>query len=1455
MPKYLTLIPVLVTLLLGVNIGADEPPAAKISLDRLLGELTAVRTFKEVAISPDGQRVAWVEALPEKPGAPSTPSAIYVADLRSPEAAPRRVTAGDGKADHAEHSLAWSPDSSRLAFLSDREKKGQLQLYLAPADRGPSRKVTNLRGHLAGPRWSPGGEAIALLFIENATRTPGPVEAGSAEVGVIEEKVEEQRLTIVNVASGRARLISPAGLYVYEFDWSPDGKQLVAVAAHGSGDNNWYIARLYTVEAASGTLKEILKPSMQIAGPRWSPDGKRIAFIGGLMSDEGVIGGDIYSLPFDGGPPRNLTPDLQASASSLTWLSSSRLLFSAHVDGGSGLATLEPASGEVRMLWTGGETISAQGGSPTVSLARDGKTCALIRQSFQRPPEVWAGPIGDWKQVTHRNDEARPHWGEARSLHWKSDDFTVQGWLLYPHGHDPKRRYPMVVSVHGGPSSARRPSWPGTNFDLATLAAEGYFVFFPNPRGSYGRGEKFTRANVRDFGHGDLRDILAGVDEVLRTAPVNKDRLAVAGWSYGGYMTMWAVTQTNRFRAAVAGAGVANWQSYYGQNGIDQWLIPFFGATVYDDPAVYSRSSPITYIKRVRTPTLVLVGERDLECPVPQSREFWHALKTLGVPTQLVIYPGEGHRISRPDHRRDIMKRTLAWLDKHLVAASSSPRPPTPDRRIGSEGASKGRKEPTAQALHNPGFENKLDGWSIHVYGAQSRIETDDAIRHEGKQSLRISAAEASDTALGQEVQLRADRWYRLSGWVRTRGLDPRGAPVFGTFQIQRPGGHGILASGLNHGGDTDWTEEVLGFQAPPDGRARIAVFFAGFGRGTGTAWFDDLKLEEVDLARTPVKVTRDFLCPGEISPLQYGQFIEYLCDLVPGMWAEKLHDGSFEGLTPYKFAFLKETDFRAKPWYPCGAVNRAEHTLDSKDPVSGATSQKLAVRSGPPCRVGIAQDGIALDRGKACIFSCWLRQQGLRGPVTVRLHHEGTVHAACEFRPAEKWTKYSARLLPSASDTNATLTIEFRGPGTLWIENASLMPEDTVGGWRPDVVAAVRDLKPGIIRFGGSALDDPNLGDFEWRDTLGDPDRRKPLRAWGGLQPTGAGLEEIVQFCRQVGAEPLLCVRFRGRSPKDAADEVEYFNGAADTPLGRLRARNGHPQPYGVKYWQVGNEREGVDYEKRLAEFCKAMKAVDPSIKLLSSYPRAGVLRQAGDLLDYVCPHHYECEELAREENDLLATRALCRSLAPRRPIRIAVTEWNTTGGDWGPRRARLWTLENALACARYHNLLHRHCDLVEIANRSNLTNSFCSGIIQTDNHRLYKTPTYYSQQLYAVQAGNRALKIASALPASIAPDVSATLSRGGDVVVLFAVNPTLHDITRPLDLSAFGGGQEVEVWTLADRLQAGEPDVANNFADPERIAVRSSRFRTSGARFDYCFPALSLTVLRWRVDLAKPG
>jgi dipeptidyl aminopeptidase/acylaminoacyl peptidase len=198
------------------------------------------------------------------------------------------------------------------------------------------------------------------------------------------------------------------------------------------------------------------------------------------------------------------------------------------------------------------------------------------------------------------------------------------------------------------------------------LSALGYFVFMPNPRGSFGQGEAFTQANMRDFGYGDLRDVLAGVDLIEQRFPIDKDREGITGWSYGGFMTMFAVTQTTRFRAAVAGAGISNWQSYYGENSIDQWMVPFFGASVYDNPALYARSSAMDFIQRVKTPTLLPVGDRDGECPAPQSFEFWHALKTRGVKTQLVIYPNEGHHFSNPDHQRDVLARELNWFETQM---------------------------------------------------------------------------------------------------------------------------------------------------------------------------------------------------------------------------------------------------------------------------------------------------------------------------------------------------------------------------------------------------------------------------------------------------------------------------------------------------------------------------------------------------------------------------------------------------------------------------------------------------------------------------------------------------------------------------------------------------------------------------------------------------------------------
>jgi dipeptidyl aminopeptidase/acylaminoacyl peptidase len=252
----------------------------------------------------------------------------------------------------------------------------------------------------------------------------------------------------------------------------------------------------------------------------------------------------------------------------------------------------------------------------------------------------------------------------VRSVNWTNDGLSVQGWLLLP-AKSGGAKLPMLTEVHGGPAAATMPGFLGAGLERSLLE-HGYALFLPNPRGSYGQGEVFTQANVKDFGQGDLRDILAGIDAVEKVAPIDEARLGIFGHSYGGFMTMWTVTQTQRFKAAVAGAGIANWQSYYGQNGIDQWMIPYFGASVYDDPAVYARSAPITFIKQVKTPTLTYVGALDVECPAAQTLEFDHALKAFGVPSSMVIYPGEGHAIRDPAHLADREKRIIEWFDRYL---------------------------------------------------------------------------------------------------------------------------------------------------------------------------------------------------------------------------------------------------------------------------------------------------------------------------------------------------------------------------------------------------------------------------------------------------------------------------------------------------------------------------------------------------------------------------------------------------------------------------------------------------------------------------------------------------------------------------------------------------------------------------------------------------------------------
>lgn len=628
------------------------------SMRAVLSASFAVRSLSNVSLSRDGRFVAWQESGhdPQHPLTSEQTSLLYVAKTRGGSRA--QLTAGSASVPD-EESPVWSPNGRSIAFLSDARSPKRMQLFVADTRDFNARQLGTLDGDVAKPTWSPDGRSIALLYIPNAHRLAGALAPGARDVGVIGDVTDEQRLAVIDVATGALHFVTPPDTYVYEYDWSPEGRQFALTYAKGNGDNNWWIARLARIDVTGGTLHDLFAPEFQLNDPQWSPDGLQIGVIGGVMSDFGSTGGDLYLVDSSSGNARNATPGATFSVQSLRWNDASSLDLNVNVNGAMRLLRWSIATNSPRWLTNRDEAL------PSWSSARSGTVIAAVRSSFDDPPELFAGTPGALHQITHTNAREVRLYGNAVSLHWKSGGYTIQGWLIYPLDYNASRRYPMVTMIHGGPSAQTVPGFGNRN--ISALSSRGYFVFEPNPRGSFGQGEAFTRANIKDFGYGDWRDDLAGIDAAITAAPIDPNQLGLMGWSYGGYMAMWAETQTDRFKAIVGGAGIVNWQSYYGQNKIDQWMIPFFGASVYENPGVYARSSPITFITHSHTPVLILQGERDEEVPAPQAFEFWHAMKTLGVPTKLVVYADEGHSPRKIANQIDILQQTVSWFDRYLV--------------------------------------------------------------------------------------------------------------------------------------------------------------------------------------------------------------------------------------------------------------------------------------------------------------------------------------------------------------------------------------------------------------------------------------------------------------------------------------------------------------------------------------------------------------------------------------------------------------------------------------------------------------------------------------------------------------------------------------------------------------------------------------------------------------------
>ena len=731
-----------------------------------------------------------------------------------------------------------------------------------------------------------------------------------------------------------------------------------------------------------------------------------------------------------------------------------------------------------------------------------------------------------------------------------------------------------------------------------------------------------------------------------------------------------------------------------------------------------------------------------------------------------------------------------------------------------------------APQLHNGNFDENLTGWTIHRHEQRAAEPVVRVANH----ALSIEPRGPGRAGISQTVYLTPGSLWRMR--ARTSGS--------ALIEIDTPSGVFGSSSG----------SEFL-FRAPSPGEVTIHLDSAG-----GPASFSDLRFEPVP-EPDPGEL-RIHLRPAAKRPVdakQQGQFIEMLCRLIPSMIAQQVDNDSFEEEPPYRFSYIKETDHPNRPWYPDGAVQTTEYALDTQDAFNGKRSQRIAIHL-PGARAGIAQDGFYAKTGVR--YRVRLHMKGTAGvPVRAVLRDaQGNVarevslgRATAEWQPAEA-------ILPAARDSSAaTLAIDFEGPGTLWLDRVYLIGDDAVAGiWRPDVVEALKRLKPGVIRLGGTSIEG-----LEWDQTVGNWDARAPFTTyWGGLEPNFVGLDEFTQLCRLVGAEPLICVRWTGKQPADAAAEVEYMNGGAQTRWGSLRARNGHPQPWAVKYWQIGNEVGGQDYERSIAAFARAMRAADPSIKLMSSYPRQGVLAGAEGQLDYLCPHHYEFGDMTEVVREFESLRERIRLQGQGREVRIAVTEWNTTGGDFGLKRGILQSLGNALDCSRYHNLLQRYADLVEMGIRSNLIDSFGSGIIVTGPGWMYRAPTYYAEELYGRAAGSNPLNVerAGGLPWQLQqPDVSAVLSADGRLVRIYAVNSTAAPL-RPSIALADAGQSTAGATAFVLKNREGQPntEAMNSASDREAVSVETHSLPVVGSRFAFTFEPYSVTLLEINVPVTGP-
>lgn len=629
-------------------------------------DLLLLRTASGPAISPDG---AWIAYTVQEPpdtsmGERRGQTDIWLVDFEGKRNS-RRFAFGPAN----EYAPRFSPDGGWIGFLSNRG--GAVQVYRIRIDGGEAIPVTSLSGDVNSFSWSPDGDRLAVTAVDPVPDERKRDDDDGDDERHIDREDRYGRLWIVDVETGEGWIATPESLHVQSAAWSPDGSRIAIVTSRRpTNDETYFHSGLELLDPAT---KERVFLEEEVGGDAgWSPDGESIAFMKRLEHPEVTVGVPVVAvMDIESGVTKLLGLNDAVTTRSPRWMPDGKRLMVVEMDGvRRKLAYLAIGSDELDEIE---EIPGPYYGGPHFDVSGDGSKVAMLKGEPNRPPDVWAkelGFLGKSRRLTDLNPWVDDReFGETRVVEWRSRDGTrIEGALYLPPGYRRGTRYPAVVSVHGGPQWAWWLGWHGTWHEwAAVLACRGYAVLLPNPRGSLGYGVGFARANFDDLGGGDFEDILTGADYLVEEGIADAGRLGICGWSYGGAMSAWAITQTDRFKAAVVGAGVTNLYSFHGTTDITPtFLSKYLREVPYLRPEAYRSKSAVQFARNASTPTLVLHGEEDRRVPVGQAYEFYHGLIQTGCHAELVVYPREGHGFDEIRHKIDLVDRIVEWFELYL---------------------------------------------------------------------------------------------------------------------------------------------------------------------------------------------------------------------------------------------------------------------------------------------------------------------------------------------------------------------------------------------------------------------------------------------------------------------------------------------------------------------------------------------------------------------------------------------------------------------------------------------------------------------------------------------------------------------------------------------------------------------------------------------------------------------